>query len=250
MHNLGLVGALVQTVSYIYVMKAVAKIFFLLSLLLSFAKLPAQVPVKYFNRSGYTAADSIRLLKEYGRNKTLIPQFALPTLVALSYFPELKDTRITFIIKPAHSPLCTNPRFKGIFSRKTRMFTIIISDSTMWKLEPITLSHMAFNIQIGVLGHELSHVSDFLRRSFTNLTGTGIGHVSSKYIDRFEYNTDSICIDHGLGYQLLAWSMFVRKTLGTSNYDGADNIDKPMMHERYMNPETIIARMKNNLIYK
>lgn len=208
-----------------------------------------QQPVKYFKRTDFTGEDSIRLLNEYGKNKVLVPRFALATLVALSYFPELKDTRIQFITKPAYSPLRTNPRFKGIFCHKTRMLTIIISDSTMWKLEPITLSHMDFNTQVGVLGHELSHASDFKRRSFVNLAGTGIGHLSSRYIDRFEYNTDSICIAHGLGYQLLSWSIFVRKTLDTNNYDGADNIAKPMVRERYMNPETIIARMKKTTIY-
>lgn len=231
-------------------MKIPVKVILLLLFLINEGKAVCQQPVKYFNRSNFSANDSARLLAEYGSNKTLIPQFALPMLVALSYFPELKNTRIHFIARPAHSPLCTNPRFSGIFCRKTRNFTIIISDSTMWKLEPITLSHMDFNTQVGVIGHELSHVSDFSRRSFTNLTGTGIGHLSSKYIDRFEYLTDSICIAHGLGYQLLAWSVFVRKTLNTSDYDGADNIDKPMQHERYMNPPTIIARMKKIAMYK
>ncbi len=208
-----------------------------------------QQPVKHFNRSDFSATDSTRLANEYGNNKVLVPQFALPMLVALSYFPELKNTRIQFITKPAYSLLRTSPQLGGIMCRKTRRFSIVISDSTMWKLEPIMLAQMDFNTQVGVIGHELSHVSDFSRRSFINLAASGVWHLSSKYIDRFEYMTDSICIAHGLGYQLLAWSMFVRNALHTGNYDGADNINKPMMHERYMNPATITARMKKISIY-
>jgi hypothetical protein len=103
---------------------------------------------------------------------------------------------------------------------------------------------MDFNAQVGVLGHELSHVYDFSHQSLWSLLGSGIGHLSTSYIDRFEYRTDSICIAHGLGYQLLAWSRFIRLTLHTENYDGSDNIDMPVMNrERYMNPSTILKRI-------
>jgi hypothetical protein len=218
-------------------------------LAITFSCIHAQKPVKEFIRSTFTQADSLRLAKEYGNNKQLPEKFALQALIALSYFPELKNTYIKFVVKPAYSLLQTRPAGHGILNRNTRRFTITISDSSYWKLEPIMLDPMNFNAQIGVIGHELSHVSDFKRRSFINLAISGIRHISSKYIDRFEYRTDSLCIAHGLGYQLLAWSRFVRTTLHTDNYDGADNIDKPMMHERYMNPVTITGHIKKMAIY-
>jgi len=209
----------------------------------------SQPPVMVFARAGFSATDSLRLLREFGNNKTLPRGFELQSLIALSYFPELKNTRIEFRVKPAYSLLQTRPVAHGIFSRKTRHYTITISDSSYWKLEPIRLDPMNFNAQVGVLGHELSHVADFSRRSLVGLVASGIGHLSSRYIDHFEFRTDSICLAHGLGYQLLAWSIFVRSMLHTDNYDGADNIDKPMMHERYMNPSTIRARIAQNPLY-
>ncbi len=236
-------------------MKQLSKYSFLLFVLLFLiiaCKVSAQKPVKHFERSDFTAEDSIKLLNEYGKNKKLIPDFALQTLIALSYYPELKNTHINFLFKPAHTPLTTKPDFPDVmYKRSKRTFTIIISDSSMWKLQPVLLQHMDFNTQIGVLGHELSHVVDFSQNSLLQLISSGIGHVfSSKYIDRFEYRTDSICIAHGLGYQLLAWSNFVRKTMHTENWDGADNINMPVMNrERYMNPETIIKRIKSNHLY-
>lgn len=219
-------------------------------LIINLQALYAQKPVKEFNRAYFSAADSLLMLNNYGNNKQLPKGYELPALIALSYFPELKNTHITFIVKPAYSLLQTRPVGHGIFNRKTRRYTITISDSTFYKLDPIKMSNMGFNAQIGVLGHELSHASDFTRRSFVNLTASGIKHISSRYIDRFEYKTDSLCIAHGLGYQLLAWSKFVRSALHTSNYDGADNINKPMMHERYMNPNTIEEHIKGMGVYK
>ncbi|HWB28319.1 MAG TPA: hypothetical protein VG738_22760 [Chitinophagaceae bacterium] len=224
-------------------------ILFFLFMLVVPAAIKAQKPVEIFKHDDFTTQDSLQLLKEYGNNKVLPGKFALQALIALSYFPELKNTHIAFIVKPAYSLLQTRPVARGIFSRTARRFTITISDSSYWKLEPIRLDPMNFNAQIGVIGHELSHVSDFIHRSFINLAWSGVRHISSKYIDRFEYRTDSICIAHGLGYQLLAWSRFVRATLHTNNYDGADNIDKPMMHERYMNPATIMMHIKAMAIY-
>jgi hypothetical protein len=226
--------------------------FIVLLFLIITVTISAQVPVKHFERSDFSAEDSIKLLNTYGRNKELIPEFALQTLIALSYYPELKNTHIKFIFKPAHTPLTTKPDFPDVIStRSKRTFTIIISDSSMWKLQPVLLQHMDFNAQIGVLGHELSHVVDFSQNSLLQLIGSGVNHIfSSRYIDRFEYRTDSICIAHGLGYQLLAWSNFVRKTMKTENWDGADNINMPVMNrERYMNPSTIMKRIEKDPLY-
>jgi len=232
-------------------MKAAVVLLFILSLPVL---TPAQnrKPVVEFERIDFTKEDSLQLLNEYGKNKEFIPQYALQMLIALSYFPELKNTRIRFIFKHAHSPLETRPVFPNLLSKGSkRKFTIIISDSSMWKLEPVLIQHMSFNEQIGVIGHELSHASDFSKRSTTSLIGSGIGHVfSSKYMDRFEFRTDSICIAHGLGYQLLAWSTFVRRTMHTENWEGSHNINVPVMtRERYMNPSTIKKYIAANSLY-
>src|SRR5437763_14580879 len=93
--------------------------FYLLLILLclmSVCNITAQVPVKHFERSNFSTQDSINLLNAYGKNKELIPEFALQTLIALSYYPELKNTHIKFIFKPAHTPLTTKPDFPNVIS--------------------------------------------------------------------------------------------------------------------------------------
>lgn len=212
----------------------------------------AQQPVQRFDPSSFTKEDSLLLVKMYGRNKEILPQFALPTLIALSYFPELEDTHIRFVFKDAYSPLRTKPNTWGIWRKgPNRSYTVTISDSSQFKLEFILLPFMGFNARIGVIGHELSHVADFSAMNIFQLAGSGIGHISTHYIDRFEYRTDSICIAHGLGYQLMEWSKFVREKLHTKNWEGSDNINEPVMtRERYMNPSTIQARIDHSAMYK
>lgn len=234
-------------------MKFACRLFLFLLLIPGYHRLSAQNrPVTEFERIDFTKEDSLQLLKEFGKNKKFIHQFTLQALIALSYYPELKNTHISFTYKPAHSPLTTRPNFPSVLYKKSkRRFTITISDSTVDKLEPILLKQMSFNEQIGVIGHEFAHVTDFIRRDIFSMTGSGLGHIfSSRYIDRFEYRTDSICIAHGLGYQLLAWSTFVRRTMDRENWEGADNVNVAVMtRERYMNPSTIRKYIAADSLY-
>src|SRR5256885_12642874 len=127
-------------------------LFFLLIVFLQKAN-AQQKPVVEFERVDFTQQDSLQLLKEYGKNKKFIAQFTLQSLIALSYYPELKNTHIRFIYKPTHSPLTTRPTFPSVlFKKSKRKFTITISDNTVDKLEPILLKQMNFNEQVGVIG--------------------------------------------------------------------------------------------------
>jgi len=167
-------------------------------------------------------------------------------LKAFSHFPELAHTAIQIRVKHAYSPLSTRPRWSTIFrSRDKRAYIITISDSSMYKLSPILFMRLSYDAQVGVLGHELSHVADFSRKHLFGLIRIGVGHLSGRYLDRFEYKTDSLCIEHGLGNYLLAWSIFVREALHLAYWRGADSINRPVIaRERYMEPATIERRIR------
>ena len=55
-----------------------------------------------------------------------------------------------------------------------------------------------------------------------------------------EYHTDVICIQHGLGKYLEAYSVHVREAMHVHYWRGVDHVNEPNdSHERYMNPDTI-----------
>lgn len=180
-------------------------------------------------------------------NKDITAQFEKPILTALSYFPELRDTRIIFRIKKAYTPLTTKPRFTSIFKRMDhRTYVITISNETTDTLARLLFQNLAFEEQVGIMGHELSHVVDFDNKNFFQSIGSGVGHISKKYVDTMEFNTDRICIMHGLGKYLEAYSMHVRQTMHVHNWRGVDFVnEKHETHERYMNPDTIEKYMSN-----
>ncbi len=193
------------------------------------------------------ASNDADSLQQYATNKVIPRQYQRPILLALSHFPELKEMNIIFRIKKQYSPLITKPDFKSIFKRKGhRTYIVTISDKTIDTLKPLLFQNLAFEEQVGVIGHELSHVIDFNSKNFVQTIGIGIGHVSKKYLDRMEYNTDRICIEHGLGEYLLAYAKHVRETMHVHNWRGADYVNKGNgngKYERYMNPDTIEKHM-------
>lgn len=186
-----------------------------------------------------------------GKNKSFDSVYKKQILLTLSYFPELKDVKVKFRLKETNTPLSSRPTFWSLFrAPKKRTYSITISTKTNKKLAPILFEKLSYNAQIGVLGHELSHISDYTKKDFFQMcTLLGIELFSKIQVDRFESRTDQICINHGLGFQLLDWSKSVRENLKIDNWRGADNIDSKSKRERYLNPQTIIQILKNNQLY-
>lgn len=211
----------------------------------------AQNSIKKFDTNTISLINLPKLKLEFGKNKNIPKAYETQILIALSYFPELKNATIAFVLKKANTPLSARPSFIGLFqSAKNRKYTITISEETNSKLEPILFKNLNLNAQIGVLGHELSHVSDYMEKGFGKMsTLIWIEIFSKKEVDIFEYKTDLRCINHGLGYQLLEWSKSVRVNLKIDYWRGADNLRYPSKKERYLNPETIIKIMNSNALY-
>lgn len=152
------------------------------------------------------------LLEEYGRNKKLPEGYELQALLALAHYPELKDVRIEFAFKKCDIPLYTQPRIATLFKpADQRIYEIVICDETRKEMRPTLLRNLDFNTQVGVLGHELGHVVDFLDKNLLKVIKTGILYAIKKYKHRLEAGTDHVAIKHGLGWQLLGYAQLVEK---------------------------------------
>jgi hypothetical protein len=210
-----------------------------------------QTPLRLFTPKTYSPVEFAALKGQVSKNKNIPADCEKQILVALGYFPELAATRIEFRFKHSNTSFDTRPALGSVFKKRShREYIITMSDSSDAVLAPLQLKNLPYNAQIGVIAHELSHVSDFNDHHFLGLVRLGLGHLSRKQVDRFERKTDSLCIAHGLGYQLLAWSRFIRETMHTENWTGSVNIHKgPMKREKYMNPSTIQKQIERNPLY-
>ncbi|MBA2610763.1 MAG: hypothetical protein H0U95_02245 [Bacteroidetes bacterium] len=184
------------------------------------------------------------------KNKTIPLQYDTIVKIALLYFPELDNIKVRIRVKKQASPLTARPSISAFFRKASkRKYIITISNKTDSKFSAILLSNLSFNAQIGVIGHELSHINDYNKRYGTYFLKLLFMHLSKNKIDQFEYNTDLRCIEHGLGYQLLSWSKEVRLKLNLIQWKGIKHLNE-QGRERYMNPESIMKAIDQNQIYK
>ncbi len=199
----------------------------------------------------HVVADSVSdigaLRTEFGNHKKIPATFEAPILQALSFFPELKNIRIDFILRKGYAPLSARPTFGGIFrSAKKRKYKVFISSSINGEWDKFTLKNMAFVPSVGILGHELSHVKNFAKMSGLGLVGLGINHMSKKYMNRFEFLTDSLCISQGMGEYLLASAIYARTIFNAPDPEQLDvKGEKGNYSERYMSPATIRRYMED-----
>jgi len=180
-------------------------------------------------------------LLKYSYKKIIPEEYKLPILTALSHFPELKNLSVNIRIKQAYTPLSTKPDFRSMFKRKAkRTYIITISNRTIDTLSHLLYKNLNLEERTGIIGHELSHVADFDSKNFFQSLRSAIGHISKRYLDRMEFKTDSICINHGLGKYLEAYSLHVRASMHVHYWRGVDHVFEKDDHiERYMNPSTI-----------
>jgi len=184
------------------------------------------------------------LKENFGKNKELPKGYEEQALLALAHYPELENVPIRFEITETLIPLASRPDILSVLLPwKKRTYCIIISSKSIESLEPILLQNLSFNAQVGVLGHELGHTVYYLDKASIEHAGIAARYLTLSFRKSFERNTDQRTIEHGLGYQLLAWSEEVQAAFnGDSEAITMDNT--------YYNPQEINNEITKLKIYK
>ncbi len=210
---------------------------FLFSLLVFSAFPQANQNIRAFDTTYFvTKSDSLKKLS--GNNKTILQPYEPAILIALSYFPELANTRIIFKYKKIKTTLNTRPTFWSVIFNKRANRKYIIRINNMNKDSLVLFDAVPFNAKIGLLGHEFSHIIDYSQKSIFGIIGRGWSYRNSKNKALFEKEIDSITISRGFGWQLYDWSKYVLEK------SGAKKSYKAFKKNIYLEPEEIKALMK------
>ena len=170
-----------------------------------------KVVKEYLRKEQQTNYDE--LLAKYGNNKTLPKGYELQALLALRHYPELRETKIKFIVDDVSIPLSSRPHWSSMLrSAKNRTYQVIIDNNLEGPAAALLLKNQPFNAQIGIIGHELAHTVYYLNRSFFEIIGDAFCQLSDCRI-KFERATDRRLIDHGLGWQRFDHATFVRERI-------------------------------------
>jgi len=178
----------------------------------------------------------------FGKNKILPKDYRLQSLIALSFFPKLKEIPIEFKLKRISTTMQCRPSFKRLAGKQPHNYKLYINKKNNFK--GVLINEVPFNAQIGLIGHELAHIIDFESTEKNHLISRAMDYCTKKRKKNFEHCIDSLTIVHGLGWQLYDWAFFSLNNLKSSKKY------KNFKSEIYMLPKLILLQIKTNAIYK
>ncbi len=207
---------------------------FLFFLCVASFTISAQQPsIRSFDSLNYSARIN-ELRSSFGQNKKDIPSnLELPILIALSYYPELVDSKIKFKVCKIKTTMNARPTFGSILFRKKENYRFVVRINSSSKDSIIRVNTIPFNAKIGVFGHEFFHFVDYQRKASFHLTKRLFSYGNKRKKEAFEKEIDLGTIQRGLGWQLYDWSNYV---LNESN---AITEYKDFKRQIYLEPEEI-----------
>ena len=159
--------------------------------------------VREFQPLNETQKDS--LLALYGTNKIFVEEYLNATLIALSYFPELRYTHIEFRYSRERTTMAARPTPHTVLFGRTR-YRIFINNRE--DFEGIILRDVPFNAQVGIIAHELEHIVDYQSRNAIGIMGIAFRWLDPVRRILFEKEIDRALIIRGLGWQLYDWAVY------------------------------------------
>lgn len=163
---------------------------------------------KTIHFAGIYNADSLHSI--YGAGKVFVEQYRLISLLALAYFPELKDEKIEFKLASLESTARTNVKTNTILNKERRQYIIEINNNI--KNTGFLLQNVPPEAQVALIAHELAHVLDFRRRNTLQMAAWGVRYLFKRERTKIERLADETTIKRGLGLGLYQWSEFVLTT--------------------------------------
>ena len=158
--------------------------------------------------------------------------------VALTHYPQLKDTPIAFRFKKEikKSTMQAQPSFASFLkSRKNRAYIIFISEKFHIEDEVFSILDVEDDVLIGWIGHELGHVMDYRDRGTLGMAVFGLKYLfSTAHIQEVERAADTYAVKHGMYQYILATKNFILNNTSISpKY-------KNRIKRLYMSPEEIM----------
>lgn len=177
-------------------------------------------------------------------NKIIPETIKEEALLALSHYPELKDTPIEFKFKDQikKSTMQAQPTWASFFKgRNDRGYIILISRKIQIEDENFSIADIPSDVIVGWLGHELGHVMDYRERSSFGMLIFGMKYLfSHTHIKEVERAADTFAIDHGMGEYILKTKNFILDNASFSEKY------KAKLRKLYMSPEEVMQLIEDS----
>jgi hypothetical protein len=149
-------------------------------------------------------------------------------MLALSFFPELKNIDIEISYASISTTMNCRPLIGSLFTTK-RIYQMQINNHE--NFDGILMEDVPFNALVGILGHELAHIVDYEAGGILRVIKRGLDYALPSTKTKFEHEIDMLTIQKGLGWQVMDFADFAmnRSVKATDEY-------KKFKKEIYMSP--------------
>lgn len=204
-------------------------------------------PIRLYNPKGDVVVDGFSphqldsIEKEFA-NIEIIPEFRDVTLTVLAYYPDLKNTKISFQYSSEMTTMASRPDVGSLLLGK-REYRVLINNNP--DFEGILLSDVPTKAQIGVIAHELAHILQYESYNTMGIIQLGLMFMDDESKTLFERETDERTIARGFGEYLKDWAQY-------SMYDSPKATEeyKEFKRRTYMSPEEIENEMERFSFYQ
>lgn len=181
-------------------------------------------------------------LLHFGSNKRIPAIVEKNVLKALSFYPELRNTAISFIFKKniKTSVMQAQPVFTSLLSqRKNRRYRINMSQNFRLIHSQMPITDIPDTVMIGWIGHELGHILDYESKSNAQIVSFGYHYLFyPSFVKHAEMVADSFAVERGMGNYIVATKRFI-----------LDNADLPQSYKDkirrlYLSPDVIVEQVK------
>jgi hypothetical protein len=179
-------------------------------------------------------------------NKIIPDSIRKEAIEAISFYPELYETAITFKFKDhiKKSTMQAQPRFASFFRAKEhREYVILISRNIQIEGEHFSMEDIPSDVKVGWIGHELGHIMDYRERTNVGMLIFGIKYLfSSAHIKEVERTADMFAIQHGMGDFILMTKNFILENANLSEKY------KERIRRLYISPEEVMELINENKV--
>ncbi len=194
--------------------------------------------IRYLEPLSQSSADSLNTI--YGKNKVWPEPLGNVILHTLSYFPELKDTKIKVKYEPISTTMNARPTFASLLFKKRSKRKYIVRINSQVKDSVVNIHDVEYNTQMGVLGHEFCHFVDYSEKGLFGVLGRLWSYRNKKSKAKYEQYIDGMTVQRGLGWQLYDWSNYVL------NEADVNKKYKKLKEEVYLQPFEIKGHIRQS----
>ena len=178
----------------------------------------------------------------FGQNKQIPAVIEKNVLNALSFYPELKNTTISFIFKTdiRTSVMQAQPVPTTLLGkRKNRRYRINISEYFKLINSQIPIEKIPDEVMIGWIGHELGHILDYEGMSNGGMVSFGYRYYfSPSFLKHAEMVADSLAVERGMGNYIVATKRFIL------NHAELPQAYKDKISRLYLSPDVIVEQVR------